>query len=95
MIIVLLIAYGNTKFFVMWITFTIIALVSVLTSIVEAQDFESPCPRLFVYEKKSAEPNKWYGIITVLTETDLSGLWLRIIFDEPPLQIGVSTTTSF
>ncbi|KAK4878791.1 hypothetical protein RN001_011297 [Aquatica leii] len=48
----------------------------------------SPCPRLFVYER-SPEPNRWYGIITLLSDTDLNGVWVRVAFDQPTLQLGV------
>ncbi|KAF5284203.1 hypothetical protein FQR65_LT00203 [Abscondita terminalis] len=48
----------------------------------------SPCPRLFVYEGKSPEPNRWYGIITLLSDNDLNGVWLRVMFDQPTLQLG-------
>lgn len=55
-----------------------------------AQD-ASPCPRLFVYEpRKADEPDKWYGIITLLSESALTGVWLRVVFDGPTLQLGVS-----
>lgn len=47
----------------------------------------SPCPRLFVYER-SPEPNRWYGIITLLSDTDLNGVWVRVAFDQPTLQLG-------
>ncbi|XP_031330073.1 limulus clotting factor C-like isoform X2 [Photinus pyralis] len=48
----------------------------------------SPCPRLFVYEKKGSTPNRWYGLITLLTDKQLNGIWLRIILDQPSLQLG-------
>lgn len=48
----------------------------------------SPCPRLFVYEKKSATPNRWYGLITLLSDTNLIGVWLRLVLDQPSLKLG-------
>ncbi|KAF2885467.1 hypothetical protein ILUMI_20747 [Ignelater luminosus] len=51
-------------------------------------DFQSPCPRLFVYEAKQNESDKWYGTVTLLSEADLSGIWLRLIFDRASLQLG-------
>jgi len=55
----------------------------------EAQIYKvSPCPRFFVYEGKSPEPDRWYGIVTLLSDVDLSSVWLRLIFDRPSLQLG-------
>ncbi|KAK5638495.1 hypothetical protein RI129_012790 [Pyrocoelia pectoralis] len=48
----------------------------------------SPCPRLFVYEKRSTTPNRWYGLITLLSDTNLNGVWLRLVFDRPSLKLG-------
>ncbi|GJQ80664.1 hypothetical protein Trydic_g9248 [Trypoxylus dichotomus] len=53
-----------------------------------AQTSESPCPRLFAYEPPGNETDKWYGFVTLLSETDLSGVWLRLILDRPALQLG-------
>ncbi|KAK4878792.1 hypothetical protein RN001_011298 [Aquatica leii] len=48
----------------------------------------SPCPRLFVYEDTTTYPDRWYGIMTLLSDSDLTGTWIRIIFDKPILQLG-------
>ncbi|CAH0549014.1 unnamed protein product, partial [Brassicogethes aeneus] len=50
----------------------------------------SPCPKLFQYEAKNPnELDKWFGKITLTTDTDLIGaVWLLIIFDKPVLQLG-------
>ncbi|KRT86291.1 Trypsin, partial [Oryctes borbonicus] len=53
-----------------------------------AQGLESPCPRLFIYEPPGRETDKWYGIVTLISDSDLSGVWLRLIFDRPSLQLG-------
>ncbi|KAF2882844.1 hypothetical protein ILUMI_23356 [Ignelater luminosus] len=37
---------------------------------------------------KKNETDKWFGIVTLLSETDLSGIWLRLVFDRPSLQLG-------
>lgn len=50
---------------------------------------ESPCPRLFVYEPPGQENDRWYGIVTLISDSDLTGVWLRLIFDRPSLQLGV------
>lgn len=65
-------------------------IVTFLTT-VSSQDFISPCPRIFKYElRNSNEPEKWYGQATLVSESDLSGIWLRLFFDKPALQLGVS-----
>lgn len=58
---------------------------------VTSQEFISPCPRLFKYEPRNPnEPDKWYGQATLVSESDLSGIWLRFFFDRPALQLGVT-----
>ncbi|XP_071056951.1 chymotrypsin-like elastase family member 2A isoform X2 [Onthophagus taurus] len=51
------------------------------------QVLESPCPRLFIYEPRT-ESDRWHGIITLLSDSELSGIWLRIILDNPSEQLG-------
>lgn len=50
----------------------------------------NPCPRLLQIEPNSPEPDRWYGTVTLISDADLSGVWLRMIFDRPSLQLGVS-----
>lgn len=40
----------------------------------------SPCPELFQYDS-SAEAGKWSGTVTLLSDSDLHGIWLRLLFD--------------
>lgn len=71
------------------LTAILIGVIFFVKSGIEAQ-VVSPCPNLFIYEGKSPEPDQWYGIVTLKSDTDLSGVWLRLIFDRPSLQLGVS-----
>ncbi|KAB0791406.1 hypothetical protein PPYR_03206 [Photinus pyralis] len=48
----------------------------------------SPCPRLFVYERTSSYNDRWFGIITLLNDATLNGIWLRVSFDRPIIQLG-------
>ncbi|KAJ3653082.1 hypothetical protein Zmor_018999 [Zophobas morio] len=48
----------------------------------------SPCPRLFKYEPQGAENDRWYGVVTLLSDSELSGVWLRLIFDKQSIQLG-------
>lgn len=50
----------------------------------------SPCPRLFHYEPQNNENDRWYGEMTLISDSDLTGLWLRVIFDRQSVQLGVS-----
>ncbi|XP_063912170.1 clotting factor C-like [Zophobas morio] len=50
--------------------------------------FISPCPRLFKYEPELAEKGRWYGVFTVLSDVNITGVWLRLIFDKESIQIG-------
>ncbi|KAG5880886.1 hypothetical protein JTB14_001462 [Gonioctena quinquepunctata] len=56
---------------------------------VSCQNFISPCPKYFTYEPRNpSEPDRWYGRIILLSEDKLTGVWLRIIFDKPTIQLG-------
>lgn len=66
-------------------------MVFLLSGEINAQndEFRSPCPGFFVYEWRRSEPDKWYGILTLLSERDLSSVQLRLIFDRTTLELGV------
>lgn len=49
----------------------------------------SPCPRIFTYENNNTDYDRWYGQLVLTTDNELSGIWLRIRFDKPPIQLGV------
>ncbi|KAK9751270.1 Serine protease gd N-terminus [Popillia japonica] len=49
-----------------------------------AQDWTSPCPDIFKYH---VERNRWYGTITFLSDVDLEGIWVRVLFDGPVEQL--------
>uniref|UniRef100_A0A6P7G765 Limulus clotting factor C-like n=1 Tax=Diabrotica virgifera virgifera TaxID=50390 RepID=A0A6P7G765_DIAVI len=56
---------------------------------VVSQDLVSPCPNWFKYEpRKPDEPDRIYGDLTLTSDSDLNGIWLRVIFDKPSLQLG-------
>lgn len=52
-------------------------------------DQESPCPRLFFYEPSGDEVDRWYGVVTLISDIDLNGVWLRLIFNKPSLRLEV------
>ncbi|KAF2882842.1 hypothetical protein ILUMI_23354 [Ignelater luminosus] len=51
-------------------------------------DSELWCPSSFVYEGKKNESDKWYGSVTLVSENDLVGIWLSLIFDRPSLLLA-------
>ncbi|CAG9831443.1 unnamed protein product [Diabrotica balteata] len=54
-----------------------------------SQDLVSPCPDWFKYEaRKPDEPDRIYGELTLTSESELGGIWLRVIFDKPSFQLG-------
>ncbi|KAB0791410.1 hypothetical protein PPYR_03210 [Photinus pyralis] len=57
-------------------------------SCVSALNRTSPCPRLFAYERNTSASNRWYGVVTVSSETALEGVWLRLAFDGELQQLG-------
>lgn len=51
----------------------------------------SPCPEIFHYESQNREEdNKWYGSITLSTNEDLFGVWVKITLDRKAELLGVS-----
>ncbi|KAK9751266.1 Trypsin [Popillia japonica] len=56
-----------------------------------AQDWTSPCPDVFKYHVERNRWNRWYGTITLLSDVDLEGIWVRVLFDGPVEQL----TTDF
>ncbi|CAG9861490.1 unnamed protein product [Phyllotreta striolata] len=66
-----------------------ICIVAFLTSRAAAQNLESPCPGLLAYEpRKPSEPDRIFGVLTLLSEQELDGVWLRLIFDKRCIQLG-------
>lgn len=54
------------------------------------QQLISPCPKIFQYEQKPNESDRWYGTATVMSQQELSGIWFRVLLDSPSIQLGVS-----
>ncbi|XP_023310719.1 limulus clotting factor C-like isoform X1 [Anoplophora glabripennis] len=48
----------------------------------------SPCPETFSYEPRGSENDRWYGVISLKTTEELTGVWLRLILDRPAELIG-------
>ncbi|CAG9831447.1 unnamed protein product [Diabrotica balteata] len=64
-------------------------LVFLFLSSAVCQDLVSPCPEWFTYEaRKPNEPDRIYGVLNLLSDSDYNGIWLRVIFDKPALQLG-------
>lgn len=75
-------------------SFYLVLVVSlVLGSIASGLKFDSPCPDLFHYDSTD-QPNQWSGTVTLLSDDELRGVWIRLIFDEKltELQLHVSLT---
>lgn len=51
-------------------------------------NFSSPCPRLFNYESKNVETDRYFGNVRVETKEELHGVWLKLLFDKPSIQLG-------
>lgn len=71
---------------------TLLLTLSLVSLITAQNETVSPCPRIFAYEDESQQPDKWFGILTMLSETDAKGAWVRIVFDKPPIELGVCIT---
>ncbi|KAL3271717.1 hypothetical protein HHI36_022188 [Cryptolaemus montrouzieri] len=55
---------------------------------ISAVNFTSPCPRLFSYEAKNLERDRYFGNVRIEATDVLNGVWLRILFDKPCVQLG-------
>lgn len=70
--------------------FLVVIALTLQLNYAESMNFTSPCPRLFNYENNSLEKDKYFGNVRVETREELSGVWLKISFDNPCVQLGVS-----
>ncbi|ERL87859.1 hypothetical protein D910_05247 [Dendroctonus ponderosae] len=48
----------------------------------------SPCPKIFQYETRPEEPDRWYGTAVLTGSQDLVGVWFRVVLDSTALQLG-------
>lgn len=64
-------------------------LVCIIIKYATPQSATSPCPEVFSYETNNAEEDRWYGTIKLTTETELKGVWVRVIFDRHIDLLGV------
>ncbi|KAF2885246.1 hypothetical protein ILUMI_20912 [Ignelater luminosus] len=71
--------------FKMWIYLA--AFVGALVVSCNAQA-RSPCPGLFQYV--SHEPGQWVADVTLASEADLHGVWVRLILDAPSSELNVT-----
>ncbi|KAK9751326.1 Trypsin [Popillia japonica] len=72
-------------------TYNFISLLIVCFTIIPTEEItaqKSPCPNIFVYDRQNTEPDKWYGTVTLLSNTDLFEVWLALYFDNIPLEVG-------
>lgn len=63
----------------------------VMMESITSSALNSPCPELFHYDS-TAEPGKWAGTVTLLSDSDLHGVWLRLIFDRKIAVVEVSVS---
>ncbi|XP_060532656.1 phenoloxidase-activating factor 1-like [Cylas formicarius] len=52
------------------------------------QELVSPCPRIFQYERKAGENDRWYGTATLTSTYELLGVWFKVFLDKPSIQLG-------
>ncbi|XP_019763656.2 limulus clotting factor C [Dendroctonus ponderosae] len=52
-------------------------------------NLQSPCPGVLLYEPTNPEePDKWYGVITLGTDEDLEGVWVKVSLDREAIVLG-------
>uniref|UniRef100_A0A6P7FVI1 Chymotrypsin-like elastase family member 2A n=1 Tax=Diabrotica virgifera virgifera TaxID=50390 RepID=A0A6P7FVI1_DIAVI len=49
---------------------------------------ESPCPKVFVFEQDKSVDGKWYGLIKLITQRDITGITLELEFDKSIIQLA-------
>ncbi|XP_060532655.1 CLIP domain-containing serine protease B15-like isoform X2 [Cylas formicarius] len=60
----------------------------VVVKVVSSQG-SSPCPETFIYEpRNSKELDRWYGVVSLRTDDDLEGVYLKIQLDRPADLLG-------
>ncbi|XP_057658522.1 transmembrane protease serine 11G-like [Diorhabda carinulata] len=65
-----------------------ILMIVYLSNEVAAQvDFDSPCSDIFHYENQT-ESNRWFGVISIRTLEDLTGVWITVILDRRAELLG-------
>lgn len=50
----------------------------------------SPCPYVFLYDPPNGATDQWSGVLTLSSDQELTGIYSRISFDKPPLEVTVS-----
>ncbi|KAK9892395.1 hypothetical protein WA026_019846 [Henosepilachna vigintioctopunctata] len=62
----------------------------ILLSILKALNFQrvNHCPHMFRYNPDRSQPGRWFGTVILTYESELNGVWLRLRFDRPVIQLG-------
>ncbi|KAL3271704.1 hypothetical protein HHI36_022176 [Cryptolaemus montrouzieri] len=48
----------------------------------------NPCPELFRYNPERSQPGRWFGTVNLTYDEELNGVWLRLRFNRPVIQLG-------
>lgn len=64
-------------------------LAALLFNVVVFAQKQSPCPQIFSYEPRGTEEDRWYGVLSLRTSEDLTGIWIHILLDRPAELLGV------
>jgi hypothetical protein len=51
---------------------------------------QSPCPEVFSYDQTKSDPGRWYGKVTINSDTTLQSFSLNVILDKKADILGVS-----
>jgi hypothetical protein len=51
---------------------------------------QSPCPEVFSYDQTMSNPGRWYGKVTINSDTLLQSFSLNVILDKKADMLGVS-----
>lgn len=50
----------------------------------------SPCPNVLTYIINETTPTYWTAQVSLKSDTDIRGVWLIVVFDNPPGNVTVS-----
>ncbi|XP_067015707.2 uncharacterized protein [Anabrus simplex] len=73
----------------MWLSVLVVLLRCLLPTAQSSEQLPpSPCPSVFSYEGRTAERDRWYGVVLVTTDAPLTGLRLDVKLSRPAHIMG-------
>lgn len=68
--------------------FLILAVLTVSLNIATSQQ-PSTCPNILTHESRNLEDDRWYAVLTLESDEDLTGVYINVLLDRPAQLLGV------